>query len=133
MTAAPIADRTRGIGITTEVVDGMDVRAMASAAETALAAVRSGTGPWFLEAETYRSPPHSRSDPVTYQPEDEVERWRSRDPLDQKRAGCSTRACPRPSSTGRSGAVEAEIAEAIRLLTTTRSRIPRRSSVPDFA
>src|SRR5258706_336821 len=79
MTAAPIAERTRGIGITTEVVDGMDVRAMASAADSALEAVRSGRGPRFLEAETYRFVPHSRSDPVTYQPEEEVERWRARD------------------------------------------------------
>ena len=115
VTAAPIADRTRGIGITTEVVDGMDVRAMASAAETALAAVRSGTGPRFLEAETYRFVPHSRSDPVTYQPEDEVERWRSRDPLDQERARLLDEGVPEVELDGVERRIEAEIAEAIRL------------------
>ena len=85
VTASSISERTRGIGIATEVVDGMDVRAVATVAASALENVRSGTGPRFLEAETYRFVPHSRSDPVTYQPADEVERWRARDPITQER------------------------------------------------
>ena len=115
MTAAPIAERTRGIGITTEVVDGMDVRAMASAADSALEAVRSGRGPRFLEAETYRFVPHSRSDPVTYQPEEEVERWRARDPLEQERARLRDEGVPQTELDGVERRVGEEIAEAIRL------------------
>ena len=115
VTAAPIAERTRGIGIATEVVDGMDVRATASAAEAALEAVRSGTGPRFLEAETYRFVPHSRSDPVTYQPDDEVERWRGRDTLDQERARLLDEGVPAMELDELERRVEAEIVEAIRL------------------
>jgi len=85
VTAASIAERTRGIGITTRVVDGMDVRAVEMAAREGLDAARAGQGPRFLEAETYRFVPHSRSDPVTYQPDDEVAEWKVRDPIEQER------------------------------------------------
>ena len=123
------------MGIATEVVDGMDVRATASAADAALAAVRSGTGPRFIEAETYRYVPHSRSDPVTYQPEDEVERWRARDPLDQERARLLDEGVDgRRTSTPWSGASRRTIAEAIRArASTTRSRIRRRIAGAEFA
>ena len=86
VTAGTIADRVRPMGIVTDVVDGMDVRAVDDAARSALAAIRDGAGPRFIEAETYRYVPHSRSDPVTYQPADEVAVWKGRDPLDMERA-----------------------------------------------
>src|SRR5512141_1667424 len=40
-------------------VDGMDVLAVARSAEAAVAAVRGGGGPLFLEAKTYRFRAHS--------------------------------------------------------------------------
>ena len=39
-------------------------------------------GPTVLEALTYRHFGHSRTDPATYRPADEVEQWLARDPLD---------------------------------------------------
>jgi TPP-dependent pyruvate/acetoin dehydrogenase alpha subunit len=48
--------------------------------------VRSGGGPEFVEALTYRFVGHSRSDPGKYRPEGELDRWRSRDPLAVARA-----------------------------------------------
>jgi TPP-dependent pyruvate/acetoin dehydrogenase alpha subunit len=86
VTAGTIADRVRSMGVATDVVDGMDVRAVAGVAHSALAAIRDGAGPRFIEAETYRYVPHSRSDPVTYQPEAEVAAWKERDPIDRERA-----------------------------------------------
>jgi 2-oxoisovalerate dehydrogenase E1 component alpha subunit len=43
---------------------------------------RTGNGPVFIEAVTYRMGPHTTSDdPTRYRDKDEVERWRRRDPL----------------------------------------------------
>jgi pyruvate dehydrogenase E1 component alpha subunit len=62
-------------------VDGMDVLAVRDAATNALASVRAGSGPVFLELETYRFRSHSMFDPDKYRPPEEVERWRERDPI----------------------------------------------------
>jgi pyruvate dehydrogenase E1 component alpha subunit len=62
-------------------VDGMDVLAVSEAAERAVDLVRSGVGPVFLEARTYRFRAHSMYDPDRYRDKGEVEHWRERDPL----------------------------------------------------
>ena len=85
VTGGTIAGRARAMGVQTEVVDGMDVRAVAEVAGSALPAIRQGAGPRFIETETYRYMPHSRADPVEYQPQGEVEHWKARDPIDQER------------------------------------------------
>ncbi len=85
VTGGTIADRARAMGVQTEVVDGMDVRAVAEVAGSALPAIRNGAGPRFIETETYRYMPHSRADPVEYQPRGEIEHWKARDPIDQER------------------------------------------------
>ena len=65
---------------TTEL-DGMDVRAVRTAAREIVERVRAGGGPEFVEARTYRFVGHSRSDPGKYRPDGELDRWRERDPL----------------------------------------------------
>jgi len=62
-------------------VDGMDFLKMQSAAGRAVAAARAGKGPSFIEAKCYRYRGHSMSDPGTYRSKEEVEYWKSRDPL----------------------------------------------------
>jgi len=62
-------------------VDGMDVLAVERAARQAVAAVRAGEGPHFLELRTYRFRPHSAFDPELYRAKSEVEAWRQRDPI----------------------------------------------------
>jgi len=63
-------------------VDGNDVLACTAAMRWALDHARSGEGPVFLEAVTYRMGPHTTSDdPTRYRAADELERWRARDPL----------------------------------------------------
>ncbi|HET9983297.1 MAG TPA: pyruvate dehydrogenase (acetyl-transferring) E1 component subunit alpha [Longimicrobiales bacterium] len=62
-------------------VDGMDVTAVADAAERAAAVVRGGGGPVFLELRTYRFRAHSMYDPELYRTKEEVEAWKARCPL----------------------------------------------------
>jgi pyruvate dehydrogenase E1 component subunit alpha len=62
-------------------VDGMDVVACEDAARRAVAAVRSGGGPYFLEFRTYRFRAHSMFDPQLYRTKQEVEEWKTRDPI----------------------------------------------------
>jgi pyruvate dehydrogenase E1 component alpha subunit len=62
-------------------VDGMDVLAVAAAAQRAALAVRGGGGPVFLELRTYRFRAHSMYDPQLYRSKDEVEQWKQRDPI----------------------------------------------------
>jgi TPP-dependent pyruvate/acetoin dehydrogenase alpha subunit len=76
-----IAARARTLGIAAEKIDGNDLRVVRAAALAAVAAARSGEGPQFLEALTYRHLGHSKSDPGDYRPADEVARWKARDPL----------------------------------------------------
>ena len=64
-----------------EVVDGMDVRAVAAAANRAVAAVRAGAGSYFLEMRTYRFRAHSMFDPELYRDKKEVEAWKQHCPI----------------------------------------------------
>ena len=64
-----------------EPVDGMDVVAVDAAANRAIAAIRDGAGPHFLECRTYRFRAHSMFDPQLYRTKEEVEEWKERDPI----------------------------------------------------
>ena len=63
-------------------VDGMDVTAVNEAVIEARERARSGDGPTFIEAETYRFHGHFEGDEELYREDDEVERWKARDPID---------------------------------------------------
>jgi TPP-dependent pyruvate/acetoin dehydrogenase alpha subunit len=68
-------------GIHAERVDGNDVLAVHAAVDAAVARARAGAGPSFIECETYRWFGHNIGDPGTGRPKEEVEEWRSRDPV----------------------------------------------------
>ena len=61
--------------------DGMDVLAVYAAVREAAEHCRSGKGPVFVEALTYRFRGHSMADPELYRDKSEVQRWRSQDPI----------------------------------------------------
>lgn len=76
-----IAPRAAAYAVPARVVDGNDLVEVYAAAHEAVQRARSGGGPTLLECRTYRHYGHSKSDPATYRPADEVEQWRERDPL----------------------------------------------------
>jgi acetoin:2,6-dichlorophenolindophenol oxidoreductase subunit alpha len=77
----PAADRASAYGLESILIDGNDVDVVYQTAVTAIARARAGDGPSLIEAETYRHGGHSRADPATYRPPEEVKRWLLRDPV----------------------------------------------------
>lgn len=66
-----------------EAVDGMNVVTVHDAMTKAVARARNGEGPTLLEIRTYRYRGHSMSDPAKYRTKEEVEAYRSQDPIEQ--------------------------------------------------
>jgi acetoin:2,6-dichlorophenolindophenol oxidoreductase subunit alpha len=79
--ANPAADRAPAYNLPAEVIDGNDVLVVRDAVGRAVTRARAGDGPTVIEARTYRHFGHSRTDPATYRPADEVRDWLARDPL----------------------------------------------------
>ncbi|HYH94186.1 MAG TPA: thiamine pyrophosphate-dependent dehydrogenase E1 component subunit alpha [Candidatus Saccharimonadales bacterium] len=79
--AHPAADRAAAYGLESILIDGNDVDVVYATAVTAIERARAGEGPSLIEAETYRHGGHSRADPATYRPADEVAAWMARDPI----------------------------------------------------
>jgi len=63
-------------------VDGNDVFAVYKATKEALENARSGEGPTFIECFTYRMSDHTTADDASrYRSKEEVEAWKTRDPI----------------------------------------------------
>lgn len=65
-----------------EPVNGMSVEAVHEATLKAVEYARAGNGPTLLEMNTYRYKGHSMSDPAKYRTKDEVEHYKSQDPIE---------------------------------------------------
>ena len=90
-TRAPLWHRARGFGFPGIRVDGNDVLAVYAVTKAALDAARSGQGPTFIEAFTYRMGAHTTSDdPSKYRVSAEVEVWKHRDPIERFRRWLTT-------------------------------------------
>jgi acetoin:2,6-dichlorophenolindophenol oxidoreductase subunit alpha len=111
--ANPAADRAPGNGLPGELVDGNDVVAVYDAVRAAVARARAGEGATVLEARTYRHFGHSRTDPATYRPADEVQRWLARDPLELTRRRLVELGVPDDDVTATDDRAERIVAEAI--------------------
>ena len=73
--------RAAGYGVGYVAVDGNDVVATATVMADVVTSVRAGAGPVVVEAATYRWHGHYEGDPERYRSPEELEEWRSRDPL----------------------------------------------------
>ncbi|MBI5914323.1 MAG: pyruvate dehydrogenase (acetyl-transferring) E1 component subunit alpha [Bacteroidetes bacterium] len=74
---------TLGLGyhMPSEQVDGMQPETVHEAISKAVAHIRSGQGPYFLEIRTYRYKGHSVSDPGSYRSREELKTYMDIDPL----------------------------------------------------
>lgn len=79
--ATDIATRAGAYEIPGVVVDGFDLFAIYEVAAEAISRARSGAGPTLIEAKTYRYYGHFQGDMVTYRTEEELLRYRERDPI----------------------------------------------------
>jgi 2-oxoisovalerate dehydrogenase E1 component alpha subunit len=88
----PLVDRAAGFGLPATQIDGNDVLASYAVSRRDLDAARSGSGPRFIEAMTYRIGAHTSSDdPSKYRTDDELQGWIARDPIDRFAAFLRTR------------------------------------------
>ncbi len=69
-----------------EPVDGMSVEEIHLSISRAADRARRGDGPTLLEFNTYRYKGHSMSDPAKYRTKEELEEYKSQDPLEQVKA-----------------------------------------------
>ena len=76
-----LCTKARSYRMRAESVDGMDVLAVRDAARDAVAYVRSGEGPMFVELRTYRFRAHSMFDAELYRTKAEVDAWKQRCPI----------------------------------------------------
>lgn len=65
--------------------DGMSAEAVHEAISRAVKRAREGDGPTLLEMKTYRYKGHSISDPQKYRTKEEVEEYKTKDPIDMIR------------------------------------------------
>lgn len=76
-----IAAKASSYKISAHQVDGMSVLDVFEATKKAVAEIRAGNGPVFLECLTYRFRAHSMFDAELYRDKAEVEEWKKKDPL----------------------------------------------------
>ena len=76
-----LGEKARSYRMEALSVDGMDVAAVAVVTQQAVARVRSGAGPVFVEYRTYRFRAHSMFDAERYRSKAEVETWKARCPI----------------------------------------------------
>ena len=111
--ANPAADRAPAYRLPAEVLDGNDVVVVRDVVARAAARARAGEGPTVLEAKTYRHFGHSRTDPASYRPAEEVKQWLSRDPLDIARARLEALGVPAESVTAADERAARTVEEAV--------------------
>ena len=81
MKVEKISDRASAYGMPGVTVDGNDVDAVYAAAQEAVERARSGGGPTLIECVTYRHKGHSKSDKNLYRTKEEIEFWKTKDPV----------------------------------------------------
>jgi pyruvate dehydrogenase E1 component alpha subunit len=81
MAVANVADRASAYNMPGVIVDGNAIADVEEAIAEAIARARRGEGPTLVECKTYRTRGHSRSDRNRYRTKEEIEEWKSRDPI----------------------------------------------------
>jgi pyruvate dehydrogenase E1 component alpha subunit len=132
VTAGDIAARARPFGVPGVSVDGNDVLEVQRVAGDAIGRARQGAGPTLLEARTYRWRGHVETEAsflsAKYREEDEIARWRERDPIERLRGAILT-----AGAADRMEAVSAQIAGIVEQAFTTAAADPVAAEASAFA
>jgi TPP-dependent pyruvate/acetoin dehydrogenase alpha subunit len=83
-----LAERVRPFGMRTERFDGYDIPGLHTRLRGVIEDIRSGSGPCFVEIETYRFCGHvgpENDEWLDYRKPEEVASWRARDPIPRLR------------------------------------------------
>jgi TPP-dependent pyruvate/acetoin dehydrogenase alpha subunit len=81
--ARTLADKAYAFGCRGLTVDGNDVFAVHRAAKEAVDHARAGGGVTLLEVKTFRLKGHAEHDNQSYVPQEVIDEWRSKDPIDR--------------------------------------------------
>jgi len=81
--AGSMEKRAAGYDLPFVQVDGNDLEVVHFAGNEAIAHVRSGEGPYVMQADTYRIEGHYYGDAMVYRTKEEVDEWRRKDPIDR--------------------------------------------------
>ncbi|RJP67347.1 MAG: thiamine pyrophosphate-dependent dehydrogenase E1 component subunit alpha [Candidatus Abyssobacteria bacterium SURF_17] len=76
-----VSYRAESYGFEGVTIDGNDIFAVYDAMEKAVEKARNGGGPTLIECMTYRIKGHSEHDEAKYQPAEEKEEWKQKDPI----------------------------------------------------
>jgi len=105
-----LAGRAKAYAMTTEKVDGFDPIATLEVLRAALERARTGGGPTFVEAITYRLTGHSGSADYSYMPADDLAAALARDPVPTFRAYLLERAVADEATLA---GIDAEVTAAV--------------------
>lgn len=122
--------RALGYPMARDTVDGHDVFAVRSCLHAAVKRAREQSLPTLIEAKTYRYRGHSMADPAKYRTAEDVEKWKSRDPilsLGDKLVNQGKEAV----KTAIDDEIEAEIQEAVQF--AEESPFPAEQTATDYA
>jgi len=78
-----LSDRAAGYGIPGVTIDGTDILKVYEETKKAVDRARDGGGPSIIESVTMRLHGHSAHDDASYVPEEMIEFWKKRDPVEQ--------------------------------------------------
>lgn len=76
-----IRQKADGYAMKNDNVDGMNIMKVREKALEMIEEIRSGSGPQFLEINTYRFRGHSMGDPERYRQQEEIRKWQENDPI----------------------------------------------------
>lgn len=76
-----LSTRAKAYGFPGVTIDGNDLIEVVETADKAVRRARAGKGPTLIEMETYRWMGHSKSDQNKYRTEEEINAWKTRDPI----------------------------------------------------
>lgn len=116
MASDSIAARAAAYRMPGVSVDGQDVGAMFAAVSEAVERARSGGGPTLVEARTYRYRDHAEYGNLDlgHRAIEELEQWRSRDPIDLLRAKLLADGVAESELSGIEDAVTEEVDDAVK-------------------